>query len=435
MSLLEKVRKLDDEFRFMNAYAEESATGSGLLSGYAVSVKDNVCVMGVESKAGSKILEGYVPPFDATVVAKSRLEGATIVGKTTQDEFGFGTFNVNTPYKVPLNPHDKERSTGGSSGGAACLTALADFPHVAISESTGGSISCPASWSGVVGITPTYGRVSRWGLIDYANSLDKIGVMAKTVKEAAMFLGVISGPDQYDSTVLDVPVPDYTVPAPIDGITIGVPKEYFGEGVDSKVEEQIWTSIKSLESKGAVIKEVSLPHTKYSLSSYYIIAMAEASTNLAKFSGLRYGLQKPIEGDFNQYFSSVRTEGMGEEAKRRVMLGTFTRMAGYRDAYYTKALKVRTKVIDDFKKAFKSVDVLAAPTMPVVAPRFDEIAELEPLQHYMMDILTVAPNLAGVPMVSVPCGKAESMPVGIHLMADHLDEHKMLQVAMEVEKQ
>jgi aspartyl-tRNA(Asn)/glutamyl-tRNA(Gln) amidotransferase subunit A len=257
--------------------------------------------------------------------------------------------------------------------------------------------------------------------------------MAKTVKEAAMFLRIISGPDEYDSTVLDVPVPDYTVLAPVEGVKIGVPKEYFGEGVYSKVEDQVWASIKRLESKGATVEEVSLPHTKYSLSSYYIIAMAEASTNLAKFSGLRYGLQKPIEGDFNQYFTSVRTEGMGDEAKRRVLLGTFTRMAGYRDAYYAKALKVRTRVIEDFKKAFKSVDVLAAPTMPVVAPRFDEIAELEPIQHYMMDILTVAPNLAGVPMVSVPCGKADGMPVGVHLMADHLDEHKMLQAAMEVE--
>ena len=433
MSLLEKIRALDDEYHFMNVYAYNTPVGSGILDGYAVSVKDNVCVKGVESKAGSKILEGYVPPFDATVVSKSRGEGATIIGKTTQDEFGFGTFNVNTPYQIPLNPHDKERSTGGSSGGAACITSVADFPHLAISESTGGSISCPASWCGVVGITPTYGRVSRWGLIDYANSLDKIGVMAKTVKEAAMFLGVISGPDEYDSTVLDVPVPDYTVSAPVEGMKIGVPKEYYGEGVDSNVEEQVWASIKRLESRGATIEEVNLPHTKYSLSSYYIIAMAEASTNLSKFSGLRYGLQKPIEGDFNQYFTSVRTEGMGDEAKRRVLLGTFTRMAGYRDAYYAKALKVRTRVIQDFKKAFKSVDVLAAPTMPVVAPRFDEIAELEPIQHYMMDILTVAPNLAGVPMVSVPCGKTDGMPVGIHLMADHLDEHKMLQVAMEVE--
>ena len=434
MSLMDRVRELDDRYRFMNAYAEGESHGEGLLRGYAVSVKDNVCVNGVESKAGSRILEGYVPPFDATVVAKSREEGAFIIGKTTQDEFGFGTFNVNTPYKIPLNLHDPERSTGGSSGGAACLTAVADFPHVAISESTGGSISCPASWCGVIGITPTYGRVSRWGLIDYANSLDKIGVMAKTVSEAAMFLGVISGQDEYDSTVLKAPVPDYTRMDSVEGMRIGVPQEYFGEGVDPKVEEHVWTAIKKLESKGASISEVSLPHTKYSLSSYYIIAMAEASTNLAKFSGLRYGLQKPIEGDFNQYFSKVRTEGMGDEAKRRVMLGTFTRMAGYRDAYYLKALKVRTRVIEDFRKAFKTVDVLAAPTMPVVAPRFDEIAMLEPIQHYMMDILTVAPNLAGMPMVTVPCGESDGMPVGLHMMADHLNEVKALEAAQGVEQ-
>jgi len=433
VSIRDRVRELDEKYRFMNTYTGDEPHGEGVLRGYAVSVKDNVCVKGVESKAGSKILEGYLPPFDATVVAKSRAEGGIIIGKTTQDEFGFGTFNVNTPYKVPLNPHDPERSSGGSSGGAACLTAVADFNHVAISESTGGSISCPASWCGVVGITPTYGRVSRWGLIDYANSLDKIGVMAKTVKEAAMFLGVISGPDKYDSTVLNAPVPDYTRMCSVEGMRIGVPDEYLGEGVDPKVEEQAWASIKKLESKGATVSEVSLPHTKYSLSSYYIIAMAEASTNLAKFSGLRYGLQKPIEGDFNKYFSKVRTEGMGDEAKRRVMLGSFTRMAGYRDAYYLKALKVRTRVIEDFKKAFKEVDVLAAPTMPVVAPRFDEVAELEPIQHYMMDILTVAPNLAGIPMVTVPCGVADGMPVGLHLMADHLKEINALKVAQEVE--
>jgi aspartyl-tRNA(Asn)/glutamyl-tRNA(Gln) amidotransferase subunit A len=258
--------------------------------------------------------------------------------------------------------------------------------------------------------------------------------MAKTVNEAFMFLEVISGPDQYDSTVLDTPILDYSKTID-DDVKIGVPKEYFGDGVDTKVEEKVWRSIKALESSGASICEISLPHTKYSLSSYYIIAMAEASTNLAKFSGLRYGLQKPIQGDFNTYFSNIRTEGLGEEAKRRVMLGTFTRMAGYRDAYYNKALKVRTKVINDFKKVFETVDVLAAPTMPVVAPRFNEIALLEPIQHYMMDILTVAPNLAGIPMISVPCGKANGMPVGIHLMADHLDESKLFSVADEVEDQ
>lgn len=433
MNPLKRAKELDQEYHFMNAFADSLDSGDGRLKGYTVSVKDNVCVKGLQSTAGSKVLEGYVPPFDATVIAKCRAEGASILGKTTQDEFGFGTFNVNTPFNKPLNPHDPERSTGGSSGGAACITTVADFPHLAISESTGGSISCPASWCGVVGVTPTYGRVSRWGLIDYANSLDKIGVMGKTVKEAALLLSVISGPDKYDSTVLDTPVPDYTELDLVEGLKVGVPKEYYGEGINPDVEKTIWSTLKKLESKGAKLVDLSLPHTKYALSSYYIIAMAEASTNLSKFSGLRYGLQEPIEGDFNQYFSKIRTLGFGDESKRRVMLGTFTRMAGYRDAYYLKALKVRTKVIEDFKHAFEAVDVLAAPTMPVVAPRFDEIEELEPIQHYMMDILTVAPNLAGIPMVSVPCGTSEDMPVGLHLMADHLQEHTMLRAAWEVE--
>lgn len=434
MNHLEKARQLDKKYHFMNTFNNDLVDGEGLLKNYSISVKDNICVKGIMSTAGSKILEGYVPPFNATVIKKCLDEGANILGKTTQDEFGFGTFNVNTPYKTPLNPHDPERSTGGSSGGAACLTAVADFPHIALAESTGGSISCPASWCGVVGVTPTYGRVSRWGLIDYANSLDKIGVMAKTVDEASLLLGIISGPDKYDSTVVKEPVPNYTELGHFTDLKVGVPEEYCGEGVDSDVEKIVWNTLKKLESNGATLEEVSLPHTTYSLSSYYIIAMAEASTNLAKFSGLRYGLQKEMDGDFNEYFSRVRTAGFGEEAKRRIILGTFTRMAGYRDAYYLKALKVRTRVINDFKKCFKKVDVLAAPTMPVVAPRFDEIEQLEPIQHYMMDILTVAPNLAGVPMVSVPCGEIGGLPVGLHLMADHLEEHQLLKAAWEVEQ-
>ena len=430
MNVIERTLKLDEKYRFLNALTEETTSGQGRLEGYAVSVKDCICTKGLESKAGSKILEGYIPPFDATVVQKARMEGAFILGKTTQDEFGFGTFNVNTQYKVPLNPHDPERTCGGSSGGAACLTAVADFPHAAIAESTGGSISCPASFCGVVGVTPTYGRVSRWGLIDYANSLDKIGVMAKTVDEAGLLLTVISGADQYDSTVLDIPDEDYGVTVPsVENVRIGVPTEYYAEGVDERVKDTVWRALKRLESQGASLHDVSLPHTGVSLSSYYIIAMAEASTNLAKLSGLRYGLQLPVEGNFDQYFSKVRAQGFGDEAKRRIILGIFTRMAGYRDAYYLKALKVRTRVIEDFKKAFRQVDVLAAPTMPVVAPRFDEIAQLEPVQHYMMDILTVAPNLAGVPMVSVPCGNIDGMPVGLHIMADHLAESRALSLA------
>jgi len=436
VSVLERTHSINQRYRAFNHVAESlEAEAGGRLAGVAVSVKDNVCVKGMPSTAGSKVLEGYMPPFDATVVAKCRLEGAAILGKTAQDEFGFGTFNVNTPYNVPLNPHDTERSPGGSSGGAAVVTAVADFPHLAIAESTGGSISCPASFCGVVGITPTYGRTSRWGLIDYANSLDKIGCMGRTVRDAALLLSVISGPDKYDSTVLHTPVEDYVAQAgkPAEGLRVGVPMEYFGEGVDQGVSEAVWGGVKRLEDQGADIREVSLPFTRYSLSSYYIIAMAEASTNLAKYCGLRYGLHLPLEGSFDEYFSAVRSVGFSDEAKRRIILGTYARMAGYRDAYYLKALKVRTRVIEDFRRVFEAVDVLAAPTMPVVAPRFDEIANMEPIQHYTMDILTVAPNLAGVPMVSVPCGESHGMPVGLHIMADYLGEGDMIRAAAAAE--
>jgi len=308
---------------------------------------------------------------------------------------------------------------------------VADFPHVAISESTGGSISCPASFCGVVGLTPTYGRVSRWGLIDYANSLDKIGCIGKMVGDVALLLSVIAGPDEYDSTVLSLPEENYAerLVGSVDGLRIGLPDEYFAEGVDEAVSERVMDAVGRLESLGAEVAGVSLPHTGVSLAAYYIIAMAEASTNLAKFCGLRYGLHLPLEGNFDEYFSRVRADGFSEEAKRRIVLGTFARMAGYRDAYYLKALKVRTRVIEDFKRAFGDVDLLAAPAMPVVAPRFDEIEEMEPLQHYMMDVLTVAPNLAGIPMISVPCGSVDGLPVGLHLMADHLQEGRLIGAA------
>lgn len=402
----------------------------GPLSGIFVSVKDNICTKGIQTTAGSRILEGYIPPFNATCVDRVLEAGGTILGKTAMDEFGFGTFSVNCAYGVPKNPMDTERSCGGSSGGASCMTLAADFPHIALAESTGGSISCPAAFTGTVGLTPTYGLVSRWGLIDYANSLDKIGCMGKTVDDVALMLSVIAGHDPKDSTSLNVPKQDYTkfLEKGVKGMRIGVPKEYF-EGVDGKITKVVWDAIKRLESMGATYKEVSLPHTKYALPVYYIIAVSEASTNLAKYAGLRYGLHQELKGNFDEYFSSVRSAGFGEEAKRRIILGTFARMAGYRDAYYLKALKVRTKVIDDFKTAFKQFDVLAAPTMPVVAPRFDEIEKLSPIENYMMDVLTVAPNLAGVPMISIPAGKVNGLPVGLHLMGDHLQEVKILQAA------
>ncbi|MEM5836591.1 MAG: Asp-tRNA(Asn)/Glu-tRNA(Gln) amidotransferase subunit GatA [Candidatus Aenigmatarchaeota archaeon] len=432
--ILEKAKKIQEKFSPFITIAEKVEFGKGKLSGIAISVKDNICTKNMRTTAGSKILENYVPPFDATVVEKCKREGAFIIGKTAMDEFGFGTFSTNCAFSIPKNPYDLKRSCGGSSGGAACLAAVADFPHIAIAESTGGSISCPASFCGVVGLTPTYGRVSRWGLIDYANSLDKIGCIGKTVEDVALLLSVIAGPDDFDSTVLNLPKEDFTryLIEDVKNVRIGVPKEYFE--VDEKIAKIVWDGIKILESNGASYEEISLPSTKYALYSYYIIAMAEASTNLAKFCGMRYGLELELKGNFDEYFSKVRGIGFGEEAKRRIILGTFARMAGFRDAYYLKALKVRTKIIQEFKQAFKKFDVLIAPTMPIVAPKFEEIEKLEPIEQYMMDVLTVAPNLAGIPHISIPCGFLNGLPVGMHIMADHLQEGKVLRVAYTFEK-
>lgn len=435
--ILEKAKTLQKNFSPFITLIDKFQPNSkkGPLSGFVISVKDNICTKGMQTTAGSRILEGYIPPFDATCVERVLEAGGTILGKTAMDEFGFGTFSVNCAYGVPKNPLDTSRSCGGSSGGASCLTSAADFPHIALAESTGGSISCPAAFTGTVGLTPTYGLVSRWGLIDYANSLDKIGCIGKTVHDVALLLSVIAGHDSRDSTSLKVPAQDYTkyLRGNVKGMKIGVPKEYF-EHVDERISKIIWSAIKKLEDLGATYKEVSLPHTKYSLPAYYIIAVAEASTNLAKYVGMRYGLHQELKGNFDEYFSAVRSNGFGEEAKRRIILGAFARMAGYRDAYYLKALKVRTKVIEDFKKAFKQFDVLTAPTMPMVAPRFDEIEKLSPIEVYTSDTLTVAPNLAGIPMISVPAGKVDKMPVGLHLMGDHLQEGKILQVASTFEK-
>jgi aspartyl-tRNA(Asn)/glutamyl-tRNA(Gln) amidotransferase subunit A len=437
-----KLRALDRKYSFFVTITKPvvkslRAGNKGRLSRFLVSVKDCICVEGLQSTAGSRILEGYIPPFQSTVMARVLGEGARVIGKTNQDEFGFGTFSVNSGYGIPKNPHDPGRSCGGSSGGAAGLTAALpdNIPHIALGQSTGGSISCPASFCGVVGLTPTYGLVSRYGLIDYANSLDKIGPIAKTVKDAALMLSVIAGFDPRDSTSINQKPRNYIkgLERGVKGLRIGVPKEYFGRGVDPRVAKSVWSGIKKLESLGAEYQGISLPNTKHALSAYYIIACAEASTNLARFCGMRYGASEPVRDSFNGYFSRVRTKYFGEEAKRRILLGTYARMAGYRDQYYLKAMKVRTLVIQEFKKAFKKFDALATPTMPVIAPKFSEIEGMTPVQQYMMDILTVAPNLAGIPQLSVPVGTSKGMPVGLHLMADHLQEEKVLRIGKALE--
>jgi len=424
LSYLEDLKNVNKQLRLMQCISKEEAKPDPFLFGLPVTVKDNICTNDMQSSAGSKILSGYVPPFDATTVSRMREVGAFIAGKTNQDEFGFGTFSTNSAYGIPKNPHDTARSCGGSSGGAAAVVAAMPYPQIALAESTGGSISCPAAFCNVVGLTPTYGLVSRYGLIDYANSLDKIGLIAKQVSDIALGLSIIAGNDHHDSTSLPVERSRYSLQPDIKGIKIAVPKEYF-EHIDKEVEKNVWDAIKKMESNGATYQETSLPSTKYALASYYIIATTEASTNLSKLCGMRYGLHGTLEGNFNEYFTQVRTEGFGEEAKRRIILGTFARMSGYREQYYMKAMRVRTLITQDFKRVFAKHDVIAAPTMPVVPPKFTEIEKLTPLQNYQMDVLTVPPNLSGIPMISVPCGHF----AGLHLMADHLQESKLLNVA------
>ncbi|MBI4738901.1 Asp-tRNA(Asn)/Glu-tRNA(Gln) amidotransferase subunit GatA [Candidatus Woesearchaeota archaeon] len=447
---LEECKIINKEYGYLNLISEESAIAQaklvskkrkgakGALAGLPVSIKDSICVKGVESTAGSAMLKGYIPPFDAGCVSRLRQAGAIIVGKTAQDEFGFGSFSTNTGigFTAPKNPFDRLRSCGGSSGGAAGLAQKLSVPHVALGESTGGSIVNPASFCGVVGLCPTYGRVSRYGLIDYGSSLDKVGPIGKTVADVALALKVIAGFDEKESTTATVPVEDYPsfVKKDVAGLRVGILKESFGEGTDSAVEKSVWGAIKQLESAGVDCREISLKiPIEYGIPTYYIIAPSEASTNLAKLCGLRYGAEEKIEGDFNTYFSEVRSRAFGKEAKRRIMLGTFTRMAGYRDAYYVKATKVRRLIIDEYKNVFKKCDAVISPTVSILPPRFDEIKNLTPAQNYLIDALTVSPNLAGLPHLNMPVGKHNGLPIGAMLTTDHFKEGVLVQLGAALE--
>lgn len=429
---LDKIQKQFSPFITMNS---STVHQQGNLKGLPISIKDCICTAGMRTTAGSKILDNYIPPFDATVVAKLKHSGGLIIGKTAQDEFGFGTFSTNCAYEVPKNPHDINRSCGGSSGGAGCITAAANFPHIAIAESTGGSITAPAAFTGTVGITPTYGRVSRYGLIDYSNSMDKIGVIAKTVYDAALGLSYISGHDTMDSTSAKIDVQSFhtQLDSSIKGMRIGIVDNYF-EDIEENVSNMVMKGVEILEKNGAVIKHVRLNLTELALPSYYIIAMSEASTNLAKYSGLRYGEQQEISGNFSDYASKIREVAFGDEAKRRIILGTYVRAAGFRDAYYMKALKIRRMIIDEFKKEFKNFDALVAPSMPTIAPRFDQIKKLTPVENYNMDKLTIGPNMSGIPTISIPIGKMNDMPLGLQLIGDHFQESKILRLAYAIER-
>ncbi len=426
-----EVEEVDEEIDAIRSKKFVFNPGEGELQGLPVSVKDNICVEGFPATAGSKILEPYKPEITATAVKKLQEKGANVFAKTNQDEFGFGTFSMNSAYEIPKNPYDTDRVTGGSSGGAAALTSALKSPHMALGQSTGGSVSNPAAFCGVVGFTPTYGRVSRYGLIDYANSLDKIGTLAQTVEDAAYMLEIISGKDKKDFTTVERGKKKLADVEPdVEDLRIGAPEQYMSfPGMDDRVKKKVWKAIQRLEDMGAEVEEVSLPKVAkdYVMPSYYVTAMSEASTNLARYCGMRYGLEKdPEKKNFDNYFSEIRSEGFGEEVKRRVMLGHFVRQEGFREAYYIKALKVRRLIIEEYKQAFKKYDVLASPTMPIIAPRFEEADDLSPIEIYAMDTLTIGPNLAGIPQMSVPCGTVEGMPVGMHLLSDHFKEHKLV---------
>jgi len=439
--VIEECKKINKEYNYFNVISEELALQQALsikkdlkknknkkLLGVAISVKDSICVKGVESTAGSRILKGYKPLFNATVVERAIKEGAIIIGKTSQDEFGFGSFSVNVGlgFKVPKNPIDQERTCGGSSGGPAGLANKASFPHIAIGESTGGSIAEPASFCDVFGLCPTYGRNSRYGNIDFGNSLDKLGGLGKSCYDVALLQEVMAGHDVKDSTTINAPVKNSSNSKKMK---IGVVKEAFKEGVDKAVDKKVWEGIKKLESDGIKYEEVSLKlPIKYGLATYYMIGASEASTNLAKYCGMRYGAAEKLEGNFNEYFTKVRSKNLSEEAKRRIILGTFARMSGYRDAYYIKAMKVRTLMTEEYKRAFKKFDVLVSPTVPILPPKFKEIEKLTPLQNYMMDILLVGPNICGLPHLNVPVGYEKKLPIGMLLIGDHLQEGKILQL-------
>ncbi|RMD57406.1 Asp-tRNA(Asn)/Glu-tRNA(Gln) amidotransferase subunit GatA [Candidatus Woesearchaeota archaeon] len=442
---IESAQKINEEYKYITELGDaisraqelqksaKEGKAKGKLFGVLITAKDAICVQNLESTASSAILKGYKPLYNATVIERCLEEGAIILGKTVQDEFGFGGFctNVGKGYSKPKNPNDKKRVCGGSSGGAAGITKKADFAHIALAESTGGSIANPASFCGVVGLTPTYGRVSRHGLISYANSLDKIGAMAKTVEDAALLLEIISGADPKDSTSASTPVPEYSeIPGTVQGIKIGVLESAVDERCDNSVRKAVLCAISKLEELGARRINIELPlNSKYALAAYYILALSEASTNLAKFCGIRYGAYDTLNGTYNDYFSRVRSDNFGDEAKRRILLGTFARMAGFRDAFYTQAAKIRTQLIKEYKEAFKKVDVIITPSMPTIAPTFEHVKKLTPLQSYLMDELTCPPNLAGLPHISIPCAEHEGLPIGLQIIGDHFCENKIIQVA------
>jgi aspartyl-tRNA(Asn)/glutamyl-tRNA(Gln) amidotransferase subunit A len=405
------------------------------LGGVPVAIKDVMATCGVRTTAGSKILGNYVPPYDCTAVGRMESAGAVVLGKLNCDEFAMGSSNENSAWHPVRNPRDLSRVPGGSSGGSAAAVA-ANMAVATLGSDTGGSIRQPASFCGVVGLMPTYGRVSRYGLIAFASSLDRIGPLTKTVNDAALVLRTIAGRDPMDSTSADVPVPDYVaeLQKPVRGLKLGVPKEYFGEGLDDEVRKSVEAAIQKLAKLDCEIVPVSLPHTKYAIPTYYIVATAEASSNLARFDGVRYGFRASDARSLAEMYRRSRDQGFGAEVKRRIMLGTYALSAGYYDAYYLKAQKVRTLLAQDFEAVFKKVDAIVTPTCPTAAFKLGEKVD-DPLAMYLADIFTVTADLVGIPGISVPCGQTkERLPIGLQILGKHFDEATILRVGHAYEK-
>lgn len=412
------------------ADARIAAGKAAALTGIPIALKDIFCTKGIRTTCSSKILEGFIPPYDATVTRRLKEAGAVILGKNNMDEFAMGSSTENSAFHKTLNPWALDRVPGGSSGGSAAAVAALECA-ASLGTDTGGSIRQPASCCGVVGMKPTYGRVSRFGMIAFASSLDQAGPLTKSVEDAAIVLQAIAGHDPSDSTSIDAPVPDYLAPLKggVKGLKVGIPKEYFIEGMDPEVEAAVRKSLEVLKSLGAELVEVTLPHTQYAVAVYYLVATAEASSNLARYDGVKYGMRTKQAGGLLDMYKRTRDEGFGDEVKRRIMLGTYSLSAGYYDAYYKKAAEVRTLVKRDFDEAFGKCDVIATPTAPSAAFRIGERVE-DPLTMYLSDIFTISCNLAGIPGISVPCGfTKDGLPIGLQLLGRSMDEETVLRAA------
>ena len=413
-----------------------AAGQGGGLCGIPLSIKDVICTKGLKTTCGSKILEPFIPPYDATVITKLKEQGAVILGKVSMDEFAMGSSNENCAFGTPKNPWNQEYICGGSSGGSAASVAAAEC-IASLGSDTGGSVRQPASHCGIVGLKPTYGRISRFGLLAFASSLDQIGPLTKDVRDSAIMLNAVGGYDPKDSTSINREMPDYTdfLKEGMHGMKIGIPKEYFTGGLDGEVRAAVDNGIKILQSAGAQVVDVSLPHTDYGVAAYYIIAPAEASSNLARYDGVKYGFRDTASDSLLEMYRTTRSKGFGDEVKRRIIIGTYALSSGYYDAYYKKASQVRTLIVEDYRKAFDQCDILVSPVTPGPAWKLGEKVD-DPLSIYLSDILTISTNLAGVPGISVPCGfSSQGLPIGFQIQAAHFEEGKLFQAAYNLEQQ